>query len=710
MKRRIVAFFLSVLLMIPMGAVEANAFFLETLGAVGSVASIVGTGLSFLQISGVFKDDTSTQLKKMNKTLNEIKQEMNVMNGKLDSMNSQLNEICNRLGNVEKQLSDIKNDLTDIKKKQIVSDMYQIINSRNITAGNMKASWRNFSTHYKEPMDKIVSEYQGMITSGISDWCQYPDRRDDDIIKNSSIIVAFNEEDGNLSQVFTYENDVNELDKNLKYVIIDKSLLPDSFFFNADSYQNKIIGKIKNSLIDAVNKGYEFKTKDLPEFLPENKANFDDAYAEFIANSAFNELVYRIACIEVNSKANAKFGSDVKTAFNDYITHLFAQEDGIDAFIQAEYMTHTFEHQLKGTITDFCHSIQSATAVYGLLTTDIISLSRATANRDKTIDDFFKNLDENLNKIELIGQQSYTGHDNYCYITNSIIHLGKVQFDYSAGLLQGTLTAYALEKGKLSQKVVGTEFDSSSKKINSAAALLMYKCMENATDDSFSSYLKTVGAWDYEDMQKEADNNIIMLKIGEESTFEKSDKIDFGMYNSVKKTPFEGRFDYAKALGSDGKIIDNKAVKCDYLNTQSGEVEPDSNAIGIMLVNTKSLNDPLNLCFTPLAYDFEYTSQTAFSDISATVSCGYLYQTELPSDSLGALSPLRHINTLYLSSIYSEGNLRLIIILSCVALSAVILIVVLVLVKKKKSKKNVSQKEIAGEIPQSEDQPKGTDE
>lgn len=230
-------------------------------------------------------------------------------------------------------------------------------------------------------------------------------------------------------------------------------------------------------------------------------------------------------------------------------------------------MTHTFEYELGNTITDFCDSIQNITAVYGLLVTDVLSLSRATENKDETIDAFFRKFDADLDKIALIGKQSYTGHGNYCYITDPLIHFGKVTYEYSATLMSKP-NLYQLDKSSLDVKAAGNEFASSQNRLDSSAALLIYNCTTDGTDYSFENQLKTVGAWDYDDMS-DVYNGMIMLERGEQSEFEGASKSVFYKFDLKANTKLEETFGYSGALGG-GTAVDNKCLAGDYLDTLFG--------------------------------------------------------------------------------------------------------------------------------------------
>ena len=691
MKKRIVAVFLIILLMLPMGAMQANAGALDILSGAGSVSSIIGAGISILQVAGVFKDETTEQLEKVNKKLDEIKTQLNGVNEKLDKMSSKLNEMSNRLSNIEKQLDDIKDDLNEVKKEQVWDGMYSLISLRNDTAGQMKSSWRDFVTNYKEPMDRYLAQYTSMVTSGIAYWCEHPEKRDEDAIKNSCITVIFKEENGELAQQHSYQNDLPSDDSGLKYVYLDSSLLPKEFMFEADTYQDTIINTIKKSILNGAKNGRNFKTLGFTEFSPQELPNMTDEFAEFIAKAAFNELVYRVACVEVNAKANDPFISNVKSAFDEYMKHLFLQEEGLDAFIQAQYMTHTFEYELKGTITDFCDSMACLTTVYGLLVSDITALSRLTPNKQKTVSDFITNLSNNIDKIELIGKQSYTGYDNYCYITNTLIHLGKINLNHKSENLKFVtgVSDFHNSLKETTQEIPGKEFDEGSKKVKSSAALLMLKCTQNSGSD-FAALLKDTGAWDYDDLQDSLNDGNILLENGEDSKFDKTENLTYVVYDSAQNTVLEDRMTYAQAkVGTYPMVIDNYALKGDYLDTFKGDVEIDGNVAGFMLINFEDKKNPLRLCTTPNLFNqtYKFKKTINVATITASVSVPYLYQTELPSDALGELSPLRHINNLYLSSIYSSGNLWLIIILVGIAVVIAAAIVIVVLVEKKKSKK-----------------------
>lgn len=703
MRKRIIALFLSVLMIISMVTVNASAIFLETLGAVGSVASIVGTGLSALQICGVFGDDTSTQLKKMNKTLNEMKGQLNEMDTKLDAVNSKLDALSSQMS---KQLADIKKEIQDVQQKEIVNEMYNLILLRKSDATQTKAAWSSFVTDYQEKMKEGMSLYRTKLNFGMAEWCQNPSSRSSSAhgVKNSSIIVAFREEDGELIQEFTYQNSVSALDDDVKYVVIGKdlldNLLPEDFLFEADTYKNTVIKELKNVIIEKAKSDYQFNVNGIPELSPEKQASISDEFAQFIANAAFNSLCYRISCNVVNENADLQL---IPNKFEDYMTHLMNQGEGLDAYIRTLYLTHIFEYELKGTITDFCDSIGYSTFIYGLLASDILSVSRSVENKQSKIDSFGKRLEKCLETIEAVSEQSYTGYDNYCYLTNSLIHLGELEFNYSITVEPYGRSDCRTPRAKLSKgTAVGRETDTSSREINDYVALLMSKCTAKEPGESFASYLNKIGAYDYKETGKPDRFTHIMIKnTGECSSATNTDFNSFYMVNPIKNEKLDGTFTYSQAKDYLGQKADARAFlkyQTDCLDTENNKIVFDDNVIGFTLLVTKEeKKDALRLCSTPFECSSSFVEGTPQSGsyyndypcgtVTATARAGYLYQTALPAGTLGNLSPLHNLDTSYLSSIFSNGNIWLIIILGCVALATAGIIIVIVIKKKKTGKK-----------------------
>ena len=145
-----------------------------------------------------------------------------------------------------------------------------------------------------------------------------------------------------------------------------------------------------------------------------------------IANDTMDVLSYRIGAIEVN-KDNS-FTKDVINKFNNYSTNLTGKtEQGLDALLQSLYLSNAFEGEAKDSINSYCATLALKTSIYATFALDVIEKSNMTSKSEEDDgSDLMKVTNNWLKSINVIsaGQQNgITGHNDYCYITNTRVQV-----------------------------------------------------------------------------------------------------------------------------------------------------------------------------------------------------------------------------------------------------------------------------------------------
>lgn len=394
-----------------------NALFADSTGAVNIQSIMSGlfssmgyanTAMTFLKLIGVMKDATQEALANISVQLTIINDKLNVMDGKLNS---------------------IINSMSEIKGKQDFID-------RTTAARDYRTAFNNFKLNYKtNGLDALITEYKSKQTDAIKDWYNSSAASERaGAIDNSTVTLLYDLRDAGSENEryelrFTTENGVPAAFEG-RYVTLSAAYLPtqsDVKSWNIDTYRSEvetyIKNNIKNNFAGVVKQNFDSLTVDN-----------DDLIAQ-VAEEAVNVLVFRTTAVEINK--NSLFANTVLQKFDNYSLALMSYENGFDAIVRAQYLTHAFEYEVTDTIKEIYQSIVFETAYYGSFVKDVLAMSNDIPQSEKNgFDQRFLGLLINLDKAK---NNSLTGHPNYCYVTNTILYYGVTELTANAELKTYTL-------------------------------------------------------------------------------------------------------------------------------------------------------------------------------------------------------------------------------------------------------------------------------
>lgn len=382
-----------------------------------TVFGMVNGGVTFLKLVGLVKDTNAENLANIIRELNIVSEKINEMDKKLDN-------------------------ITELITALDVDNKY---NSRINRATTLKGNWRNFRLEYMEKeLNKKMTDYNAMILNGLKQWFQNSNQnsRNENGVDNRSITViyAFDEEN-NIRLYLTDSNTIPEgIRVESKYEITSREL-PRSLTWSADTGEENLTGKLE-------------------EILKGKYLNLDSEKIKSIASDAYATLVYRIASIEVNR--DASFTLNVAECFNNYCSRLFESEYGIDAYIKALYLTHSFEFEISEELTGICDRMILETATYGAFVSGVLSMSDfSTAG---TLNACLDTLSSAINALDTAKTSCLTGKPGYCYITNcellytcDTIRMSGVYEVHTEPAREYDFRTAAYRGGKLNPTVVNTD-------------------------------------------------------------------------------------------------------------------------------------------------------------------------------------------------------------------------------------------------------------
>ena len=368
----------------------------------GGVTSLASGAIGILQMCGIIKDPS---LELLGKILDEVR-------------------------DIKEQLVDINKQITDINNRLVEIQVEQKEENRNSTANSMITAWNTFNTNYNEPLDRMIDEYERKVTRRIETWW-------DQGSQTSVRVIYTTLEDGKVALTYTneaYNAGVPEKSANEEEVIANESFgmpaeyLPDTTTlpeFDADhyrdNYENAVAEKFKEAMdahaVDAEDAFYT-KWNGLSATQKNEKAI---AYAKDI----FNTQIYHLSCDEISDEKNDQWVIDVLNAYKTYSENATTTNSGINAMINAIYLTHGFEGEAKKDLQDFCNGMIVKAGIYGEFAITVASQDRLqTTEKRKEISDTNINL---LNALSEKRDLAFTGYDDFCYVTGTRMKLDKVK-------------------------------------------------------------------------------------------------------------------------------------------------------------------------------------------------------------------------------------------------------------------------------------------
>lgn len=469
---------------------EVSTFLTRFGGVTAAASGVIGV----LQMSGIIKDPTKEALGQILDAVHDIQDQLKQIDAKLDNINQQLVSIAVR----------------------------QEEKDRNGKATTMLKYWRDFNTQYCEPLDKRMDEYDAKIAVGIQSWWGQE--------SHDGVNLLYTKLDDS-SYTLTYKNagytaDLAELPATAdngekvdatRSLAVPSGCLPDtkSIAFNINTYNEQFVQKMAESFDNAADNrqliaGDEFYSDWNGASESEQKQ-----MASKYANDVLNTQIYRIACQVMSDSQNQEWVADVTSEYRNFCNNVLAKDSGVNAMLNAMYLTHGFEGEIKTDIQDFCDQMAVKAGVYGQFALtcvgqdDLQSLAKRQNVQTLFADTVISLYDKK--------KKALTGYDNYCYITGTKIEHGVIEAKAETTIKyrSGGTDAYTGYSSKDWTITVPSILDN----VYSQVLYDQYRAL-NQGKTSFSSYLKAYGAFPTENW-----SGNIMTRYGGAQTFSLSEGI-----------------------------------------------------------------------------------------------------------------------------------------------------------------------------------------
>lgn len=481
----------------------------------GGVTSAASGAISILQMAGIIKDPTKEAL----------------------------GEIINEMHNIQDQLKQMDNKLTVLRQELVAIAVAQEEKDRNNKTLTMLTNWNDFNTNYCEPMDKMIREYQGMVDMGLESWWKQD--------TGEGVRVLYTMTDENTPALTysrnTYEEGFPELADNGELVAKDLSFgVPSAFMpnlsaaaFNVNTYRDVFIEKMAQAFIATADAGNLDASDAFYAVWNGLGAEEKATKAAVYASDILNTQIYHISCKLMHS--NHIWVIDVAEAYANYCKHAMDTNSGVNAMLNAMYLTHGFEGEIRDEIISFCDAMIVKSGIYGQF-----ALTCACQDDMMRLDERQKLQELFTDSVTSMSDKkkyAVTGFDNFCYVTGTKVLFDKVTASCKYGY-KSEEYSYRGDFRKTNWVVTAPNM------MNSVYSQVLYHQYQTLNEDcgSFVSYLDK-----YDTGLPEGYQGLIMTKFGDTVDFALNEGIPMkcsqvlGDYFSDGKT-------YTINVGNPGKV------------------------------------------------------------------------------------------------------------------------------------------------------------
>ena len=514
----------------------------------GSMLTLVNGGVTFLRLIGVMEDPVLGRLD-------------NILD-KLDTMNTKMSEMDKKLDDMTQQMSRIEAKID--------------LNARVQKATDMENAWKDFSQRYMDDrLDHYMAIFDTTVVGAMESWFENETStaREQKGINNNIIVLKYvKDEDGKFVLDFVNGNTIPEsCFENERYVLLKAPCVPGKMTWNVNSYTADLTAALKANIATALDGDPDEYFSVCRYELP---AKEDSEAIEALAADAAEALKYRVGSAAVRAKED--FASDIVYYFGLYCRDLLKNGDGMDARYKSFYLNYAFEGQVKNSIDEFSNQMILKTGVYSAFVSNVMGMTAVFTDADK--ENMMTLFADTVTALDAAKGNALTGHNNYCYITNSLLDYVNVGFrsTVSARLVKdgvywnykgidGTPITYSYTLGR-----TGTLLGDNN------ALLLLYVLQSDGLTDSIHNTLLDYAGERY----SMTDFGTLVTKIGVESDL----ALDSGTWmecNYVCGDYFENVEGlYLNGLpedASDKKILRNRKISGNVLELETGE--PKANVV-----------------------------------------------------------------------------------------------------------------------------------
>lgn len=561
-----------------------------TASGVDSPLSLCNGTVALLKLVGVIKDDTTVKLTNIEGTLKGINSSISEMNGKLTSLESKLDH----------------------------SYAFAITADRSTKANQMRSEYKNFYDVYVNKLNNDITNYKEMINEGFKSWVDNADK--------NAISIA----DGNIT---LNAKNVTEAMNGVK--------------FHIDYYQDTIREKITAEVISCANSGELAADKNFYTSWNEMTGSEKNETAKGIADMCFETLAESISKEQMNSKEGRKFVNDLAFNFNAYCEQIVQADSPIDAELKLLFLTHGFEGEVRDSVNDVLEKTTLMTGAFAIMATSAVKQCDMQSNAS------LAKVEENWTAVteylETEKNNSITGYDNYCYLTDSLVTYETRDLNYKNFIDSVYDAGYLWTTCGFKETNVHTDdlLNNGDKIMGTSTMNVLYDMYKTNPDESgsFYNYLEKEGTGATEDA-----NTTLVTEYNGWSDFNPSEGIymnyGYGAWNSGRDY-WSDQFTTTVNKDNKGDVKNENFKNCKkatatVFNPSTGESKADT-IIGALAVYVESSSiwskDEMYLmgyadtcktdCYSSGDYD-KIGKKDVHQEAEFTTTCGVMVLSPVP--------------------------------------------------------------------------------
>ena len=504
------------------------------------------------------------------------------------------------INQLKESIEELDGKLDDISEKIAKKSADAQIIARDQKADEMEDRWFDFiskNEHYSmTTLDQYVSDYEAALRDAFINWYKDASTRG----RNSSITAHFydeidsNADLNNLPIAFNNENTegkaITETDTGIP--VVETIFMSENDLAQLPAYKSSIPYQtlVDNFLKCCSERAYNYGGK---------------TYRDAFARAMYETLINRLGCDIIEK---GKYGFDTINVnrmvddFNSYLKVLKQSGHGLDAELQKLYNVFAFEGEAKDSINSTCDLLTLKTLIYGTFIQEIIE---KRPNYDETKkQNILDSWMDTILWIDNARNNALTGYDNYCYLTNTLVELEKLE--YSSKITCNFRGEEWVDKTVTSIDTSGwgttftgpnsdykvyykysdgreeTGYKSGNRYpeqgiMDSTRAAILYHTYDQLYqgDGGFVDYLKQNGA-DRSDIAKNngvTENWPLVTNIGSLSNFSLSDRIKMTAKNLLGNNFSDGKtYTIWDSTSNTDKFVVHDKISGDYMSLATGKL------------------------------------------------------------------------------------------------------------------------------------------
>ena len=449
----------------------------KALSHLDSITSIASGSIALLEVMGIIEDPTTAMLSKI-----------------LDSVKA----IEDKLADVDLEIKDIMNELQGMKIDGAAKQRYD-------NATLYQGRWNDFETGPLELVKEDLRHYQAYLENGKKAWLSESNHA------GVRVLYVWDNDGKELIHIFTntaYEKGIPDKSDAGEPIVKEECIgLPADYMpktndlkYSADTWLPDVKERTQAAFIAAANED----ALDWSESKKENWKQLSDSEKAVLAEKYTTDLIDSILHM-IGCQMMSNNHVSISTAYDhleQFCEQMEKEKFGLDALIQTKKNTCGFEKEARKAIEDTCDAMIANTGYYGSFIINMLGQDDEFSKRE--LDVLQQHWAKTINTLSKMKKDAVHGHDNFCYVTNSLVDFEEltassiVEMSYSTSKYEGLLsrsdgTSSSPWKLLNDEKQEATVPRVSS--TNAGVLYLQYELQKDNKDgqDSFSKYLNSNG-------------------------------------------------------------------------------------------------------------------------------------------------------------------------------------------------------------------------